>query len=209
MDEHFVINIGRQLGSGGRMVGEHLATRLGARFYDKELILMAAKQSGLREELFEQADERQRFGLKTAFTGLFSGLMNYTYPGETAVSSEALFAVQSEVIRSLADEGPCVFVGRCADYVLREHPRCVNVFISADAPARRTRVKELFRIDDDHKACELMERTDRLRASYYKFFSGKTWGTASSYHLCINSSVLGLDETTEFILAFAKQKLGL
>ncbi len=208
MDRKFVINIGRQLGSGGRTVGRMLAERLDAGFYDKELIREASRQSGLKPEVFERADERRRFSLQTLLGGVFPGLLSEDYLGTSAVGSQELFTLQSEVIRRLAGERSCIFVGRCADYVLREHPLALNVFVCADATDRQARVMELTGLDAD-KALELMARTDRQRAAYYNFYSGKTWGASASYHLCVNSSALGVEGTADMILDFARRKLGI
>ena len=144
MDEKFVINIGRQLGSGGREIGEKLATRLGISFYDKELINLASEESGLCREFFEKADERAAQGIVGGLFGArFPFIGDGAIPTMNCLSNDALFKVQSDVIRKLAEEKSCLFVGRCADYILRDHPRCANVFISA---SREERIARLCRI---------------------------------------------------------------
>ena len=209
MDEKFVINIGRQLGSGGREIGEKLATRLGISFYDKELINLASEESGLCREFFEKADERAAQGIVGGLFGArFPFIGDGAIPTMNCLSNDALFKVQSDVIRKLAEEKSCLFVGRCADYILRDHPRCANVFISA---SREERIARLCRIHSISKneAEDMMNRADKKRSEYYNYYSYKTWGAAATYHLCIDSSALGIERTIDFIEVFVKQKLHL
>ena len=139
MNGNYVINIGRQLGSGGKEIGEKLAARLGIDFYDKELINLASEESGLCKEFFEKADEKASQGIIGGLFGMrFPFISEGAMPCNNCLSNDALFKVQSDVIRRLAAEKSCVFVGRCADYILREHPRCANVFISASKEDRIT-----------------------------------------------------------------------
>jgi len=205
MNEKFVINIGRQLGSGGRQIGEKLATRFGIAFYDKELIQLASKESGLGKEFFENADEKKSHSIIGGLLGLRTNISNEVYVNNY-LSNETFFKIQSDIIRELAEEKSCVFVGRCADYILRDHPCCINVFITADTNDRVKRVA-LDKNITHEKAQEVIEKTDKKRSEYYNYFSNKTWGVAESYHLCINSSVLGIDETVDFISQFVKQRL--
>ena len=191
MNENYVINLGRQLGSGGKEIGEKLAKEFGIAFYDKELIKLASDESGLCKEFFEKADER-------ASQSIIGGLFGTRFP----------FISQSDVIRELAERQSCLFVGRCADYILRDHPRCVNVFVSASKEARIERLMRIHNIPSE-AAEELMEKADKKRASYYNYYSYKTWGAAETYHLCIDSSVLGIDGTVQFIKEFVKLKLGI
>lgn len=205
--EKFVINIGRQLGSGGKTVGEIIARRLGVRLYDKELINLAAEQSGLCPEVFEKADEKESRGvistmigyLRAPFVGDDGGTAN-------VLSNDALFKIQSDVIREVAARESAVFVGRCADYILRENPRCVNVFITADDTDRIERIRRRQGVSAE-EARAVMERIDAKRASYYDYYSSRTWGVASTYHLCVSTSVLGDEGTADFILEFAARKL--
>ena len=210
-NDKFAINIGRQLGSGGREIGEKLAQRFGIDFYDKELINLASQESGLCREFFERADER-------AAQPIVSGIYGVRFPfsaganpmtGTNCLSHDSLFKVQSDVIRKIAAQKSCLFVGRCADYVLRDNPRCANVFISAD---RGDRVKRLCELHDitPAKAEEMMNRADKNRAEYYNYYNSfNRWGAAATYHLCINSSVLGIDGTLDFIERFVRAKLNL
>jgi len=205
MNEKFVINIGRQLGSGGRQIGEKLASQFGIAFYDKELIQLASKESGLGKEFFENADEKKSHSIIGGLLGLRTNINNEVYVNNY-LSNETFFKIQSDIIRGLAQEKSCVFVGRCADYILRDHPRCINVFITADTHDRLKRVAQDKSITLE-KAQEVIEKMDKKRSEYYNYFSNKTWGVAESYHLCINSSVLGIDGTVDFISEFVKQRL--
>lgn len=207
MNEKFVINIGRQLGSGGRQIGEKLALQLGASFYDKELIQIASQESGLEKKFFEKADEKTSHSILGGFFGLRNSLVDEIYVNNY-LCNETLFKIQSDVIRNLAEQKSCIFVGRCADYILSNNPRTLNVFISANAEDRIKRVVGYQKISEE-KAREMIVKTDKKRAEYYNYYSGKVWGAAESYHLCVNSSVLGIDETVAFIRRFAEQKLGL
>lgn len=204
MTGKYVITIGRQLGSGGREIGQKLAAQLAVSFYDKELIRIASQQSGLKEEFFERVDEKKHFSL---FPGLFGMRTSVTDDlfSNYYLSNETLFLIQSDIMRKLAGEGSCIFVGRCADYVMKEQPDCLNIFISADTPDRIKRISERHNVPDS-KAREIIEKTDKSRAGYYNYFSGKVWGAASSYHLCVNSSLLGIDETVNFIRGFAEKR---
>ncbi len=209
MEERFVVNIGRQLGSGGHEIGEKLARRLGIDFYDKELINLASEESGLCREFFEKADEKASRGLGGGLFGIrFPFISESAMVGTNCLSNDSLFKVQSDVIRKLAAEKSCLFVGRCADYILRDHPRCANVFISASHDDRVARLCRLHHISEQ-AAEEMMVKADKKRSEYYNYYSYKTWGAASTYHLCINSSSLGVERTTDFIESFIRQKLGL
>jgi len=205
MNDKFVINIGRQLGSGGKQIGEKLASQFGIDFYDKELINLASKESGLGKEFFENADEKKSHSIIGGLLGLRTNINNEVYVNNY-LSNETFFKIQSDIIRELAEEKSCVFVGRCADYILRNHPRCINVFITADTKDRSKRVALDKKLTLE-KAHEVIEKTDKKRSEYYNYFSNKVWGAAESYHLCINSSVLGIDETVAFIRRFIEQKL--
>lgn len=207
MNNHYVINLGRQLGSGGKEIGEKLAQTLNIAFYDKELIQLASDESGLCKDFFEKADERAQ---QTLLGGLFSGRFSFigdgAIPYGSFLNNDSLFKIQSDVIRSLAENQSCLFVGRCADYILRDHPRHINIFISASKEARIERLMHLHEITEE-QAEEMIEKADRKRSAYYNYYSYKTWGAAATYHLCVDSSVMGIDKTVDFILHFVKHKL--
>lgn len=208
MDNNFVVNIGRQLGSGGREIGEKLAARLDIGFYDRELINLASEESGLCPEFFEKADEKPSQGIIGGLFGMrFPFISDGAIPATNCLSNDALFKVQSDVIRRLASERSCLFVGRCADYILRENPRCVNIFISASFEDRIARLCRMHSISES-TAEEIIEKADKRRAAYYNYYSFKTWGAAATYHLCIDSSVLGIDGTVDFLEEFVKLKIG-
>lgn len=203
--EPFIINIGRSLGSGGRAIGHILAKEFDIAYYDREILNLAAKESGFCPEVFERSDEKNRF-LRTLgnIIPFFGGGSTY-YNNE--LSNENLFRLQSEAIRKAAADHSCIFIGRCADYVLRDFQRCVNVFITADMTDRISSVVKRNGCTEN-EARSIIERGDKERADFYNFYSSGTWGAASTYHLCINSSVLGIDRTAEYIKQFIIDKLG-
>jgi len=207
MTDKYVITIGRQLGSGGREIGQKLSARLGIAYYDKELIRIASKESGLKEEFFERVDEQKHFSLFPGLLGLRSSVTDDFF-SSYYLSNETLFKIQGDAMRRLAEEGSCIFVGRCADYVLKEHRDILNLFISASTDDRIRRIAASHRITEG-KARELIEKTDKGRSAFYHYFSGKTWGAAESYHLCINSSLLGIDATVELICRVAAERFGI
>ena len=207
MKAKFVINIGRQLGSGGKAVGERLAQTFGIPVYDKRLIKMAAEQSGFCQEFFERADEKPAKGFLTTLLGyLRSPIAGDETILNNPLSHDALFKMQSDVIRQRAEQESCIFVGRCADYILRDHPHCVNIFISASREDRISRLVSLHGITAE-AAEKMMDTADEKRAAYYNYYSNRTWGAAGTYHLCIDSSVLGLDGTAAFAEEFIRRKL--
>ncbi len=209
MSSNYIVNIGRQLGSGGKEIGEKLAARMGIAFYDKELINLASEESGLCKEFFEKADEKASQGIIGGLFGMrFPFISEGSIPTNNCLSNDALFKVQSDVIRHLATEKSCVFVGRCADYILRDHPRCVNIFISASKENRIARISRIHKVDEE-TALEMMEKADKRRSEYYNYYSYKVWGAATTYHLCIDSGSLGIDETVQFIEEFVAKKMQL
>lgn len=202
-----VINIGRQLGSGGRAIGHILAKEFGFAYFDKEILALAAKESGMCKEVFEKNDEHRGF-LRTMFGNIapfFAGEYDFYH---NQLSDESLFRIQSEAIRSAAARQSCIFIGRCADYILRDKKRVVNVFVSADTEDRIKHICESAGVGRK-EAEKMIENGDEQRANFYNFYSSGTWGAASTYHLCINSSVLGIEGTAEFIKEFVVKKLSL
>lgn len=201
-----IINVGRQIGSGGRVIAKLLAEEFGCTFYDRELLNLAAKESGFSEKFFEQNDEQKGF-FKTLFH------VNVPSPGENSFyknnfSQESLYLFQSDAIRKAADGGSCVFVGRTADYVLRDYKNAVNIFVTANMDRRIQRVCK--RHDCDRAtARKYIKSQEESRASYYNYYTGKRWGHAESYDLCVNSSLLGIEETARFIATFIRKRFGL
>ena len=201
-----IICVGRQLGSGGHDIARMLAMDFNAKYYDRELLNLAAKESGFSEKFFEQNDEKKGFlrNLLSVQATHLSGASLY----KSNFSQESLFQFQSDAIRKAAEEGNCVFVGRCADYVLRDMPNVVSVFITA---SMRDRVEKLLaqRSMSPHQAKRFILDAEEKRASYYNYYTGKKWGAAESYDLCINSSILGLVETEKLIAEFIRKRFSL
>ena len=203
MTQHIIINVGRQLGSGGHDIGRMLALDFQAKYYDKEIMNLAAKESGFSEKFFEQNDEKKGF-----FKGLFNIQTSHISGGsmyKTNFSQESLFQFQSDAIKKAAKEGSCVFVGRCADYVLRDFPNTVNIFVTASMEYRIGQIMNKQHLDHD-AAKKFIEQKESDRAAFYNYFTGKKWGSAESYDLCIDSSVLGLVETEKIIAAFIRKR---
>ena len=195
--ETCVVTIGRQFGSGGREIGRKLADRLGFEYYDKELLLEIQKETGLTSEFLAGSDEQPLGAWTHALTGVY-------YDGIYA--QERIFRYQSDVIRRIAAERSCVIVGRCSDYILREHPCCVNTFIHAPLEFCAERLHASDGIPRE-QAAELAVKMNKKRASYYNFYTDKRWGHIASYHLSIDSSWLGIDGTVEAIAAMTERKM--
>lgn len=202
---HIIINVGRQLGSGGHDIGRMLALDFGAKYYDRELLNLASKESGLSEHFFEQNDEKKSF--LRSFLHLPNGLSaNY---GRQEYSQDTYFQFQSNAIRTAAEEGSCVFVGRCADYVLRDFTNVVNIFITASMDFRISQIMAKQHFSTPEEARRFIEQGESRRADYYNYYTGKKWGHATSYDLCIDSSVLGLVDTEKIIATFIRKKFEL
>ena len=196
-----IINVGRQFGSGGRLVAAELGRLLGIPVYDNELITKAAEESGFSKHLFAGKDERRSL---FSFSSFFSS-GRYTM-SDNYLSDNELFKIQGNVIRKLADESPCIFIGRCSDYILRDRTDCLDVFICAPMEDRIKMVAEREKLSRDD-AEDLIIRKDRTRKTYYDYFTFGDWGTAANYDLCIDSSILGIEGTAAFIADLAG-KLG-
>lgn len=194
------ITIGRQFGSGGREIGKKVAEALGVPYYDKELLVVAAQESGLSHQFLESYDEKPT---NSFFYSLVMGQQNLlTGPQGTTVEQMAAKA-QREAVMAVAAKGSCVIVGRCADYFLRDQAGLVRVFICADWDERVQRVVRRDGVSEK-EAQEKMRRMDKTRASYYSFHTDRKWGAAESYDLCVNSSRRGVEGTTQLILDFVK-----
>ena len=201
--KHIIINVGRQLGSGGHDIGRMLALDFQAKYYDRELMNLAAKESGFSEKFFEENDEKKGF-----FKGLFNVQTSHLSGGsmyKTNFSQESLFQFQSEAIIKAAREGSCVFVGRCADYVLRDFGNTVNIFISAPMSFRIEQIMNKQHLDPE-AARKFIEQKESKRAAYYNYYTGKKWGAAESYDLCIDTSILGILETEKLIAEFIRKR---
>lgn len=198
-DNELIINVGRQIGSGGRLVALALGRKLGIPVYDQELIAKAAEQSGFSKELFANSDEKRNLLALSSFivdVGRFGSADNY-------MSDNQLFVIQSNVIRSLADKGPAIFIGRCSDYILRDR-KCLDVFVTATDEVRIKRIAERMNITPE-QADSLMRKKDRTRETYYNYYTFGNWGVASNYDLCVDSSVLGIEGTADMIIDFCRR----
>lgn len=196
--DNLIISVGRQLGSGGCEIAKLLAQRFDCKYYDNELINMAAERSGFNPKIFEKQDERH--GVLKSLFGSFSGRLGRSTSNyyDNAMSQESLFQIQSEVIWRAAKEDNCVFVGRCADYILRNKPGLFSVFITANEDDRVKAVAGRHNCDYD-TARKIIQRKETRRANYYNYYTSKRWGASQSYDLCINSSLLGIERTAEVI----------
>lgn len=207
MDKQIIINVGRQVCAGGLEIGKLLADEFHAKYYDRELLNLAAKESGFSEEYFKQSDERKGFFrsfLHLPFGNSWGGGSSNFYQND--FSQDSLFKFQSDAIIKAAQEGSCVFVGRCADYVLRDFPNVVNVFITSPIESRA----KLFMKEKNvslEEAIKRIQQVESRRATYYNYYTGKHWGQASSYDLCIDSSAMGAADTARLIAEFVRKKL--
>ena len=196
-----IITIGRQFGSGGKEIAEKLGENLQIPVYDKEMLAVAAKDSGICQELFESHDE------KPTNSFLYSLVMDTYSMGYSPNAymdmpiNHKVFLAQFDAIKKLANEGPCILVGRCADYALDSYDNCLSVFIHANLDARIRRIARMYDLTEA-KAKDMIVKTDKKRATYYNYYTNKKWGAAESYELCLDSSKLGITGTTEAILSF-------
>lgn len=194
----YTITISRQFGSGGKEIGKALADKLGIDFYDKELISLAAKESGYDPKIFENVDERATNSLLYSLSmGLYSFGNGFSSMGDLPVNDQ-LYMLQHKIIKKLANEKPCIFVGRCADYVLKDNSKCINIFLYADLDYRVKRTIERNGVDPD-RAEQAVNKADKTRANYYSFYSGKKWGRPENYHLCINTGILTTNQCVDII----------
>ena len=193
-----LINIGRSFGSGGGYVGQAIGKKLGIPFYDNQLISKVAEESGYSKSLFAGEEKRSLFSVSSFFASSRFSNMDSGY-----VNDDVMFNIQSEVIRSIADKGDAVIIGRCADYILRDR-KCLNVFISAPEEFRIQRLMKEEQLSED-EAEKLMHKKDRTRETYYNYYTFGAWGQASNYNLCVDSSVLGIEGTADFIIDFGRR----
>ena len=200
-----IITIGRQFGSGGREIGNLLAEDLHVKLYDKEMLAIAAKESGICEELFETHDEKPT---NSFLYSLVMDTYSMGYSGNTYTDmpiNHKVFLAQFDAIKKIADEGPCILVGRCADYALESYKNVVSVFIHADLDARIRRIARIYNLTDA-KAKDMILKTDKKRAGYYNYYTNKKWSDSKSYELCLTSSELGIDGTANAIIDYVKLK---
>ena len=195
---NLIITIGRQFGSGGKSVADALGRKLRIPVYDSELITKAAQDSGFSAELFVERDEKRRFfSLSKIFTNTYSDTEDY-------MSDNGLFKMQSDTIRRIAEQGSAIIVGRCSDYILRDLDNVVDVFLTSPVEVRAERVAERLGINKE-KAEELIEKKDSGREEYYNYYTFGNWGHATTYDICLDSSLLGIEGTADFIIDFARK----
>ena len=205
MSKKIIITVARQYGSGGREIGEKIAAMLGIPLYDKELITDAAAKGSLNEEIIRSADESAANSL------LYTLAMGSNHYG-TAIHfgykmplNDKLFILQSEVIREYAEKGSCVIIGRCADYVLKDDHDVFRLFIYGDLEHRQARVKERHPEIKPTQIIDVINKTDKRRASYYNFYTGNKWGKYDNYDMAINSSTFGIEGTAQLIVASVRK----
>ena len=196
-----VITIGREYGSGGRLIGKQLAQALGYSFLDKELITLAAQKSGMSAQLFADIDENATNSLLYSLASGAYMMGSRMAPGSDMPMTDKLFILQSNIIREEAEKGPCVVVGRCGDYVMEGRKSVYNIFIQAPFEDRVKRAVAEYGLEEKG-AADAVRRTDKKRANYYNYYSNRKWGRSSNYHLCVDSSKLGIDGTVQLLTQF-------
>lgn len=199
MEKKMIITIGRQFGAGGKLVADALGHKLGIPVYDSELITKAAQDSGFSAELFVNKDEKRSF---FSFTSIFAN--GFSTDQDNYMSESGLFRLQSETISKIAEMGSAIIVGRCSDYILRDRTDTLDVFLTAPAEVRAQRVAGRAGITYD-EAMEMLEKRDKGREEYYNYYTFGDWGKAANYDLCLDSSILGIEGTAEFIIDFARK----
>lgn len=200
MKDKFVITIGRQFGSGGRDIGMKLAEKLGVKCYDKELISLAAQESGMCKEIMEMHDEKVTNSfLYSLVMDSYAGMYNAHGIVDVPINQK-VFLAQFDTIKKIADKESCIFVGRCADYALEDEKNVTNVFVSADLEKRIERISDRFKMPES-KAKDKIIKVDKKRAGYYNYYTNKIWGEASAYDLCINTTKISIDKAVDIILS--------
>lgn len=205
LPERYVITIGRRMGSGGRALGKILAEKLGIAFYDKQLLLDAAKRAGLCPAMFERNDERRPHFISGLFNFNMGMSSMATYTSST-ISDDSLYKAQCDFIHEVANAEPCVIVGRTADYVLRDTPNVVNIFVHADIDDCARRIAEREKGITFEQARKFAEKTNKLRAGFYNFYTDKRWGDSSGYDMTFNSSTMSLSDIAEMVIEYLKLK---
>ena len=187
-----IVTISRQYGSGGRYIGENLAKAMGVPCYDEKLIDMVAKESGFAQSLVAEKGERMTGSLLFNIASSLSFANNVFSTNNGVTLQDEIYFTQNRIIKELADKGPCVIVGRCADYILREREDCLNVFIFADNESKIERAEKYFNITRE-EAPAVLKKKDKARANHYKYYTDQEWGMASNYDLCLNSGLIGIE----------------
>lgn len=187
-----IVTISRQYGSGGRYIGENLAKAMGVPCYDEKLIDMVAKESGFAQSFVAEKGERMTGSLLFNIASSLSFANNVFSTNNGVTLQDEIYFTQNRIIKELADKGPCVIVGRCADYILREREDCLNVFIFSDNESKIERAEKYFNITRE-EAPAVLKKKDKARANHYKYYTDQEWGMASNYDLCLNSGLIGIE----------------
>lgn len=203
-EKDFVIVIGRQFGSGGREIGRRIAEKLGIPYFDKNLLAEAAKAFGFDKDMLADADEKRPSFIRTFLGSSYGNTSDFGCWG--SLSPDALYDVQSRVIGRICHAGPCVIVGRTADYIARELTNLFSVFIHSPEAHRARRIVMRNDAADEAEAIRIAKKADSKRESYYNYYTGRRWGAASNYHLSLDASMLSMEETVDLIISFLKAR---
>ncbi len=200
-----IITLGRQLGSNGKIIGKALAEQLGISFYDKALIAKAAKESGLSESLFDGIDEKPTHSLLYSLVMGIQSSKGLYYQYNDMLNGDNVFKLQADVIKNISTEGPCIIVGRCADYILRNNPHLIKLFLYADS---ETRIKNLMARDNmtEKEAASAVSKADKRRSNFYNFYTNNTWGDVNNYDLCLNTGTLSTDECVKTLVDYISKR---
>ena len=198
-----IVVLGRQFGSGGRKIGLRIAREFGLSYYDKEMLSEAAQRRGFSQAIFANNDEKRPSLLRSMLSDTFGTGSPYTH---NLLCCESIYQAQSSVIKELAEEGGCVFVGRSADYILRHHPRLVSIFLHAPVEHRACNLMQRGEVDSIEKGGEMARRLDRKREEFYNYFTGRHWGRADNYHLSLDTSLLSDDAIVEIIKTYIRER---
>ena len=213
MRKPYVIVIGRQFGSGGHEIGEKLAKRLGIPLYDKDILAKIAEEKGIAADLLHKMDENLKgnrwfnVGLQAKGMGVLGSSFLFETDTSAVIDRDKVFTWQSQLIRELAEKEDCIIIGRCADYVLKDHPGLISIFVTAPLAAREARIEERYpnhQKDAYETYNEFIRRTDRARASYYSFHTDRDWGDIGNYHLVVDATRLGIDGTVNMLEDYVK-----
>ena len=205
MAERYMITLGRECGAGATYIAQHLSKELGIPYYDKDIFRMVSDKSGVLEEFFHVNSERPGNNLLYKLVKDLKPADQKPSLGKDIVSPDNLFRFQSELIRELADNESCIIIGRCADYVLKDHDNCVHVFVCGDMDSKVQRMMHSYSLEES-AAVERIKETDKQRKKYYSYYTGGDWEAASNYDLCLNTGDMSIEEAAEQILFYLKQK---
>ncbi len=200
-----VITLGRQLGSNGRVIGQKLADKLGYKFYDKDLIARVAKESGLSENLFREMDEKPTSSLLYSLVMGVQSSKGLYYHYNDMLNGDNLFRVQADLIKKIAGEGSCIIVGRCADYILRDNPGLIKLFLYADGESRVKTIMQRNQVDEK-EARSAVSKADKRRANYYNFYTNSEWGCVNNYHLCLDTTALTEEKCVGYLYDYIKMR---